>query len=243
MKIIKNVDSVAHTYAGQEILVGNEYTIQTIEEIKMASDDDLLADIASLKAVINNGSSDILGVSNQIDYLKSNLSKEVTTQMEKSDKDLVLASDMQPFIGNICTLQVLVPGAPGVVGSRLIAGGYGFTNVFGWNDRVSKVQLLDKDYVYAGSLYPAEAAPGVTWADAMPLGVELGSYTDDDLPEAYRGWRLWCDDGNQGGIDIDPLGGFGKLLSLCYLTITVEKTNTSGATHAALNVWWGRPSV
>lgn len=168
---------------------------------------------------------------------------DVVGPFEKADKDLVLASDDQPFIGNICTLQLLVPGTLGEVGARQIAGGYGFTDVYCWGDRITKVELLDKDYAYAGILYPAEPAPGVTWPQAEPNGVVMGSYVDDELPEINRGWRLWCDDGNQGGVDIDPIGGFGKLLALCYLTITVEKKPASNATRACLNSWWGRPNA
>lgn len=168
---------------------------------------------------------------------------DVVGPFEKSDKDLVLASDDQPFVGNICTLQLLVPGTLGEVGARQIAGGYGFTDIYYFGDRISKVELRDKDYAYAGILYPAEPSPGVTWAEAEPDGVVMGSYVDDDLPEAYRGWRLWADDGGQGGVDIDPIGGFGKLLALCYLTIVVEKKPASGATRACLNSWWSKPNA
>jgi hypothetical protein len=168
--------------------------------------------------------------------------RKVTTALEEPDKDLVLASDDQPFNGNTCRLKILVPGEIGQQGARLIAGGYGFTDKYGWGDRVSNAQLVDCDYVYAGVLYPSEPAPGVTWAEAQPDGVELGSFVDTDLAEEFRGWRLWADDGGQGGVDIDPLGGFGKLLAKCYLVVTITKKDGSLAGNAALNVWWGRPN-
>jgi hypothetical protein len=69
-KVIKNVDSTSHTYAGQLIAEGSSYTIQATEQLKWSSDDALLADIASGKAVVNDGISDIVGISNQINFLK-----------------------------------------------------------------------------------------------------------------------------------------------------------------------------
>lgn len=70
-KIIKNVDTVDHTYAGQGIIAGGSYTLQAIDEVNMSNSDDLLADIIAGKAVINNGTADIVGSANQINYLKS----------------------------------------------------------------------------------------------------------------------------------------------------------------------------
>jgi hypothetical protein len=69
-KIIKNVDSVSHTYAGQVIEANSSYTIQGVEQIKWANDDDLMSDIGTGKAIVNDGTSDISGVSNQINFLK-----------------------------------------------------------------------------------------------------------------------------------------------------------------------------
>lgn len=178
------------------------------------------------------------------------VSTEVTTQQEKPDKNLVLASAEDAFSGTTCTLSIEIPGTLGDFTARLVAGGYAFTDVYGWNDRVTKVQVNDKNYVYAGLAYPETpflaGIPNTTetdtWEDIMPDGVVMGSYCDDLLPESQRGWRFWCDDGNQGGLDIDPLGGFGKLPALTFLEIVIEKTATSLATKAAVNIWWGSKS-
>lgn len=70
VKIIKNIDSVSHTYAGQVIDANSSYTIQGVEQIKWANDDALMSDIGSGKAVVNDGTNDISGVSNQINFLK-----------------------------------------------------------------------------------------------------------------------------------------------------------------------------
>lgn len=174
---------------------------------------------------------------------------EVVTQLEKEDKSLTLASDMQSFVGNVCTLSIQVPGNVGDIG-RYIAGGYGFTDVYCFGDRVSKVQLVDKNYVYAGIAYPATPAEagipgtaGLSWQQVMPDGVILGSYHDEDVPAVQQGWRLWADDGGQGGVDIDPLGGFGKLYAQAYLVIRMEKLANSLATKASVNLWWGKVNL
>ena len=101
------------------------------------------------------------------------LSSEVVTQLEKPDKDLVLASVEAAFSGTVCTLQLQIPGTLGDLTARYVAGGYAFTNIYGWNDRVTAIQVLDKDYVYAGLAYPATplaagvpgATAATTWSD------------------------------------------------------------------------------
>ena len=47
-------------------------------------------------------------------------------------------------------------------------------------------QVVDKDYTYAGILYPAEAEPGVPWSSVAPTGVPLNQfgthwYVDPDV--------------------------------------------------------------
>jgi hypothetical protein len=178
--------------------------------------------------------------------------QSVVTDLEQDNIDLALASDQGVFVDNICKLSLKIPGDVGQIGSRRIGGGYGFTDVFGWGDRVKDVSVVDKDFMYAGlpGFYAATPAlqgipdtDGLSWADVAPDGVELGSYIDKALDSFCQGWRLWCDDGNQGGVDIDPLGGLAKLPGGAYLVVTIEKTDTSAATRAALNAWWGKPST
>ena len=68
--IIKNIDSVSHVYAGMTIEAGASYTVQSIETINFANSDTLISDITNGLARVNDGTADISGVSNQIDYLK-----------------------------------------------------------------------------------------------------------------------------------------------------------------------------
>jgi hypothetical protein len=69
-KIIKNMDSVDHIYAGQTVVAGGQYQIQSQEEGRWASDSSLLSDIGSGKAIVNNGTADITSVNLAINYLK-----------------------------------------------------------------------------------------------------------------------------------------------------------------------------
>lgn len=68
--VIKNTDSVSNVYAGQTIEPAASYTVQDIERYSWATSDLLIEHIAIGKAQVNDGISDIAGVSNQISYLK-----------------------------------------------------------------------------------------------------------------------------------------------------------------------------
>ena len=69
-KVIRNVDTVLHTYAGQSIAAGASYTIQATEEGAWANSSTLLSDIGSGKAIVNNGTADITDVALAINHLK-----------------------------------------------------------------------------------------------------------------------------------------------------------------------------
>jgi len=68
---VKNIDSVSHTYCGQEITAGGTYTIQDSERVAWFNCDDLLSDITADKAEIWNDSAAIDAYSDQINWLKN----------------------------------------------------------------------------------------------------------------------------------------------------------------------------
>lgn len=71
-RYIHNKTGSARTYCGQEIPANNFYIIPSNLVFDFSSDDAILSDIASeLIAVSKDGSTDISGVSEQIDYLKN----------------------------------------------------------------------------------------------------------------------------------------------------------------------------
>ena len=69
---VKNIDTVSHTYCGQEITSGSTYQIQDSERIAWTINDNLLEDITNDKAQIWDSSSAISSYSDQIDWLKNN---------------------------------------------------------------------------------------------------------------------------------------------------------------------------
>lgn len=67
--LVKNVSNVTKTYAGQSIQSNAQYQVQIIEIPAFQSDSNLLADIVSGDAQINNGVADLTTVSEQINHL------------------------------------------------------------------------------------------------------------------------------------------------------------------------------
>lgn len=72
-KFIKNIDSVSHTWEGQEIAAGNYYQIQAIEAVIFENSASLLSAISAGEAKMardNSGNNDINDVNDQINFLK-----------------------------------------------------------------------------------------------------------------------------------------------------------------------------
>jgi len=74
---VKNIDTVTHTYCGQDIVAGATYTIPDSERLLWAACDDLLDDISGGDAQIWDSSAAISGTSDQIDWLKDQSPREV----------------------------------------------------------------------------------------------------------------------------------------------------------------------
>ena len=76
-KIIKNIDTVEHTWVGQTIPSGSSYQIQTSQDNAWANDSLLMAAIGSGIAVVNNGSTDITDVNMAINWMKNIIPRQV----------------------------------------------------------------------------------------------------------------------------------------------------------------------
>jgi len=74
---VVNVDSVEHTWVGQIIEAGDSYLIPTADLLAWRSDDTFLGAVASGIAAINDGTANLVGVANQLNYLNGN--KPVST--------------------------------------------------------------------------------------------------------------------------------------------------------------------
>jgi hypothetical protein len=173
----------------------------------------------------------------------------VVTVMELDNKALCLASvESDQWADDKCSLDIVIPGDVGGVG-RFIKDGYAFTDAYVWGLRVIDVELIDTSFAYAGSLYPATPTEagipeveGMSWEDIMPGGVVLGGYCDTGVAEANRGWRMWCEEGGQGGMEVNSLAGYGELLSGCTLRVVVQRpSGNTTVTKCAINLEWGMP--
>jgi hypothetical protein len=174
--------------------------------------------------------------------------QNVITVLEQDNKSLALASAEGDFVDDTCELVVKIPGAVGSVG-RYIKEGYAFCDQYAWGIRLERAALVDKDFVYAGmaGFYPATpteagipGVEGLSWAQVQPDGVELGDYCDTEVAAVNKGWRLWCDEGNQGGCDIDNMAGYGNLYGQAYLVLYFTKpAAATTTTKMAANLQWG----
>jgi hypothetical protein len=114
---VKNIDTVTHTYSGQEITAGSYYQIQDGERAKWMIDSTLLVDIANSDAQI--GKSDqaadlISDVSEQISYLRNDT---VSIEGATFDNGRMLNADNRIPAG----YTIYVTGA----GDGVSAGTYG----------------------------------------------------------------------------------------------------------------------
>lgn len=72
VKVINN-QNVEDTWEGQTISASGYYILQPFEIMRWATSDDVLTDIGSAKLTINDGTNNIAGVNNQINFLKGNI--------------------------------------------------------------------------------------------------------------------------------------------------------------------------
>jgi hypothetical protein len=151
------------------------------------------------------------------------LKNRVVTEFELDDKILKLASAEGEFDGSgDCVLEIKVPGDfdpenPG----RYIAGGYASIDQYGWGDRCTAVDIVDKDDIVG---YGA--------------GMVLETYHDDDVVEDHKGWRFYAAEGGTSEIEIEPIGGFGKILGSLYIRVTFKKKTGNPGTKVHVNLWW-----
>lgn len=155
--------------------------------------------------------------------------QEVTTQLEKNDKTLKLASAVIDYDTgtNLATAMLKVPGTFGGFGygtdGRHVAGGYAFQDTGAFGDRCKTIEIADQDNLIG---YGA--------------GAVLKAYHDTDIEPEYAGWRMYPAPQTSWEIEIDPIGGYGFLPAGLYLKIVFEKLPASPATKVAVNIWWGK---
>lgn len=146
----------------------------------------------------------------------------VTTQFEKNDKDLKLASALQDVdaVTGLVTVHLKVPGTPGSDDGRYVAGGEGWFDTADIADRVM-VYIVDHDNILG---YGEDFV--------------LKSYTDDDADEENRGWRIPL---HAGLVKVEPIGGYGFLPSGFYVKVVAQRDpeRVQGGKFA-FNIFWGK---
>ena len=86
-KIIKNIDTVSHTYSGQVIESGQSYSIQLTEEVLFKNNISLIQDISDGKMVINDGIVD-LSLNTSIRYLQDSIFSSLAVDKNNTEQDL-----------------------------------------------------------------------------------------------------------------------------------------------------------
>lgn len=116
-------------------------------------------------------------------------------------------------------VTILVPGTPGSE-YRYAAGGYAFSDLHGWLDKITKVEVVDEDNLLG-----------------FGAGTVVKVYHDSDADEANQGWYFWKTHGGEGECEIEPIGWYGQIPSGLYLRVTFK---LQALAKAKVNVWWGR---
>lgn len=152
------------------------------------------------------------------------MKSSVVTEFELEDKVLRLASAEGTFDSSgDCVIEVLVPGTFDPLNpSRLIAEAYIVEDVFGWGDRLTEVNIVDLDNILgAGAGYVVE------------------TYHDAEMPSSSQGWRFYPTEQSMGEIEVEPVGGFGRIPGGLYIQAKFKRATGNTATKIIADIWWG----
>jgi hypothetical protein len=183
------------------------------------------------KDVLSNTDSSTLTalVSSYVYSTPVNAPIPVVTAEEVNDKTLKLATSISTFDAttHLAVCQILVPGTYAGFGyndpGRFVAGGYAFTDAGKFGDRCTKIEVADMDNILGSG-----------------AGAVIKTYHDQDVDPSNAGWYLYPAPQSAYEIEIDPIGGYGKLPAGLYLRVTFQKVSDSPATQVACNIWWGK---
>lgn len=117
------------------------------------------------------------------------------------------------------SVSLLVPGEAGAE-YRYAAGGYAFSENYGWSDKIKKVEIVDSDNLLG-----------------FGSGTVVKVYHDSDAGEANQGWYFWKTHGSEGECEIEPMGWYGQIHSGLYLRVTLKLQANA---NCKINIWWGR---
>jgi hypothetical protein len=148
----------------------------------------------------------------------------VSTQFERDDIVLKLCKGESAFDGSgDAEISLKVPGTPGSGDGRYVAGGYAFTDIFGFGDYVSQVNIVDVD-------------------DILGMGAHtvLQTYHDTEIDAANAGWYFWPNAQVGGEVELDPIGYYGFIPSGLYIEVYFKRKAGNTATKVYCDIWWGK---
>jgi hypothetical protein len=158
------------------------------------------------------------------DAATTDLKSGVQTQFERDDIVLKLCRGEAAFDGSgDAEISFPVPGTPGSGDGRYVAGGYAFTDVFGFGDYVSQVNIVDVDNILG-----------------MGAHTVLQTYHDTDIDSSQAGWYFWPNAQVGGEVELDPIGYYGFIPSGLYLEVYFKRKAGNTATTVYCDVWWGK---
>lgn len=161
---------------------------------------------------------------NYKDAITNTFTDNTQTQFERTDIVLKCAKYTAAFSSGHAEISIKVPGTPGSGDGRYVAGGYAFTDLFSFGDKMKSISIVDVDNLLG---YGAHTV--------------IQTYHDSNVDETNNGWYMWpshsVSGSASGEIEIDPLGYYGFIPSGLYLEIYFE---SSVATNVYCDVWWGQ---
>ena len=216
---IKNNDTGPHTWGGLAYAASEERTLTETEVKAHREDASLLSAISAGTASVGDGTSYFAASEGTI-WLMGTAPTEVTTQFEKNNITLKLASDVVAVNATTgeAVVQVKVPGVMANGDGRYVDAGEAWFTAHDVDDQVLEVSVVDVDNVLG---YGA--------------GFVLKTYHDEEVPAANQGWRM-----SSYVTNVDALGGYGFLPAELYFQIKAKKDPTNKTGKLYLNLKWGK---
>lgn len=144
---------------------------------------------------------------------------ETRNRFEREDIVLKLAkTNGQADANGDLVIDMAIPGIPGEI-TRYAAGGYAYTENYSWLDCLVKCEVVDADNIFG---YGA--------------GAVLKNYHDQDVAEENQGWYFEKSYGNEGNLDIEPMGWYGAFRGGLVLRLTFKVQANS---RVKTIIWWG----
>jgi hypothetical protein len=138
------------------------------------------------------------------------------------DKTLKLASgsaDVDTTTG-VATILIQIPGTPGSGEGRWISEGVAFFSEPHVGDMITGLYFTDEDDILGAG-----------------AGTVVGSYTDDDVDSANKGWYVLP---IRGFVEAEAIGGYGFAPAGFYIKIVGKKASGHYSGKMFINFTWGK---